>query len=371
MRFRSLVAVALVSLVAILVANGTAEARSDEATIQLAGEVLQEFLDLRVKEIPAALLADSEGVAIIPDVIKVGLVLGGQRGKGVVIFREKGGTWRAPMFVTITGGSVGWQAGAQSSDIVLVFKTQKSVEGLMRGKFTLGADAAVAAGPVGRRAAAATDGELKAEIYSYSRTRGLFAGLSIDGSALQIDDRANAEYYGRVDAAGVPPPVPQPALKLVELVAKLTTASDPAEQPTPLPMGEPAGPVLGVPMNAVPMPADPALRPAADAAADADALRAELARAASSLSPLLDDAWKRYLALPVEVSRGGQHPAPESVIATIRKFDTVAANRQYQTLAERPEFQATRDRLRAYANVLVAPASPQLALPPPPGVEQR
>jgi hypothetical protein len=121
-------------------------------------------------------------------------------------------------------------------------------------------------------------------------------------------------------------------------------------------------------MNAIPTPADPALRPAADA----DALRAELSRAASGLSPLLDDAWKRYLALPSEVYayRGGQHPAPESVAATIRKFDTVAANEQYQALAERPEFQATRELLKAYADSLVAPGSPQLALPPPPAFQR-
>src|SRR6185312_15135488 len=96
---------------------------------------------------------------------------------------------------------------------VLVFKTQKSVEGLRRGKFTLGADASIAAGPVGRRAGAATDSELKAEIYSYSRNRGLFAGISLDGSAIQIDDLANATYYGAPAPGGAPPPIPPSAQK--------------------------------------------------------------------------------------------------------------------------------------------------------------
>ena len=95
----------------------------------------------------------------------------------------------------MTGGSVGWQIGAQSTDIILVFKSRKGVYNIMKGKFTLGADAAVAAGPVGRQAEAATDIELKAEIYSYSRSRGLFAGISLEGAGLQIDDDANAAFY--------------------------------------------------------------------------------------------------------------------------------------------------------------------------------
>src|SRR5205085_11303913 len=166
-------------------------------------------------------------VAIIPDVIKLGFVVGGQRGHGVVIIRQADGSWRAPMFVTITGGSIGWQVGAQATDFMLVFKTQKSVEGLLRGKFTLGADAAIAAGPVGRRAVAATDAELKAEIYSYSRSRGLFAGVSLEGSALQVDDRANASYYGVTIPGGAAPAVPPSAEKLVQIIAALATRGSP------------------------------------------------------------------------------------------------------------------------------------------------
>src|SRR5205085_8443482 len=165
-------------------------------------------------------------VAIIPDVIKLGFVVGGQRGHGVVIIRQADGSWRAPMFVTITGGSIGWQVGAQATDFMLVFKTQKSVEGLLRGKFTLGADAAIAAGPVGRRAGAATDAELKAEIYSYSRTRGLFAGVSLEGSALQVDDNADAFDNGQAVAGGPAPAIPQAALKLVEIIAGLARQAD-------------------------------------------------------------------------------------------------------------------------------------------------
>jgi hypothetical protein len=106
------------------------------------------------------------------------------------------GTWSSPVFVSLTGGSIGFQAGVQSSDVVLVIRNDRSLDNIVNGKFTLGADAAVAAGPVGRNAAAATDGQLKAEIWSWSRARGLFAGVALDGAVLQIDDAANAAVYG-------------------------------------------------------------------------------------------------------------------------------------------------------------------------------
>ena len=129
--------------------------------------------------------------------VKLGFIVGGRHGTGVLLVRDKEGKWSSPLFVSITGGSIGWQVGAQSTDVLLVFKSRKSVEGIKKGKFTLGADAAVAAGPVGRSVEAATDVKLKAEIYSYSRSRGLFAGISLEGAALQIDADANASFYGK------------------------------------------------------------------------------------------------------------------------------------------------------------------------------
>ena len=354
--------------IALVVFNvaATAEARTEEETIRLSGEVLQQFLDLHIKEIPEALLAEAHGVAIIPNVVKIGLVLGGQRGRGVVIIRERDGSWRAPLFVTITGGSIGWQIGAQSTDFMLVFKSQKSVEGLLKGKFTLGADAAVAAGPVGRRAGAATDVELKAEIYSYSRSRGLFAGVSLDGSALQVDDPANAAYYGGI--GGAPQRVPEPALKLVELIARLT--SNPANAAGVV-TAEPAGvtPVAPTPRDSVLVgPALSAPTPAtAGIAARPDALQEQLVRAATAMTPLLDDAWRRHLALPAEVFQQGRRPSAASLQETMQRFDAVAGNPQYRALSGRPEFQTTYGLLRAYAESSAATtASPKLALPPPP-----
>ncbi|MDX2298741.1 MAG: lipid-binding SYLF domain-containing protein, partial [Xanthomonadaceae bacterium] len=118
-------------------------------------------------------------------------------GRGLVSVRQADGTWSNPSFISIAGGSFGFQFGVTSTDVVLVFRTRRGVDGIVNGKFTLGADAAVAAGPVGRTAQAATDGQLKAEIYSWSRSRGLFAGVALDGAVLSIDDKANEASYGR------------------------------------------------------------------------------------------------------------------------------------------------------------------------------
>jgi lipid-binding SYLF domain-containing protein len=147
------------------------------------------------KGVPSNLLASAYAVAVIPNVIKAGFVLGGSYGKGILVVRQPNGRWSNPAFISLGGGSIGWQAGAQSSDIVLVFKSRKGVDNIAQGKLTLGGDANVAAGPVGRHTSAATDGQLKAEIYSYARNRGLFAGISLKGSWLQIDQKANLSYY--------------------------------------------------------------------------------------------------------------------------------------------------------------------------------
>jgi lipid-binding SYLF domain-containing protein len=164
-------------------------------------QVLNDIMQAPDKAIPQDLLRDAKAIAVIPDMIKAGFIFGGRRGEGLISVKSANGTWSNPSFITMTGGSVGFQAGVSSTDVVLVFRTRRGVDSIVRGKFTLGADASAAAGPVGRTATAATDGQLKAEIYSYSRTRGLFAGVAIDGAALRIDYDANAEVYG----AGITP----------------------------------------------------------------------------------------------------------------------------------------------------------------------
>lgn len=159
--------------------------------------VLDEIMQAPDQAIPSRLLRDAQAIAVIPNVVKAGLIIGGRAGKGLVSVRQADGTWSNPSFVKLTGGSVGFQAGVQSTDVVLVFRSRGGVDSIVNGKFTLGADAAVAAGPVGRTAQASTDGQLKAEIYSYSRARGLFAGVALEGAVIAIDHRANQSVYGR------------------------------------------------------------------------------------------------------------------------------------------------------------------------------
>lgn len=364
--------IAALLTVSLLLAMGgrAAQARTEEQIIRASHEVLREFLELQIREIPDSLLAEAHGVAIIPDCVKLGFVLGGQHGRGVVVMRERDGSWRAPIFVSITGGSIGWQVGAQSTDFVLVFKTQKSVDGLLRGKFTLGADASIAAGPAGRRAGAATDTQLKAEIYSYSRNRGLFAGVSLDGSALQVDDVANATYYGAPAPGGAPPAVPESALKLVEIIAGLTNRGA-----VPMPTASGVSGAAHVAVAAQPalgsFPAGTGADPIAAHQSHLDSVQAELARSATALSPLLDESWRRYLALPAEVFQKGARPSPTSVEATLARFNAVARNRQYQALTNRPEFQATHRLLQSLHEDLAATSAPQLALPPPPAQQAR
>jgi len=173
-----------------------ASAREEARLIEASG-VLEELRAQRDTAIPDRLLARAYGIAVIPNVIKVAAVVGGRRGSGAMVVRDANGKFTDPIMVSLTGGNVGWQIGVQSTDIVLVFTTKKSIEGITDGKLTLGADASVAAGPVGRAASAATDQSFTAEVYSYSRNRGLFAGVAIDGSVIAIDTKSNSKLYGK------------------------------------------------------------------------------------------------------------------------------------------------------------------------------
>jgi lipid-binding SYLF domain-containing protein len=182
----------LLSSIATTASAGEEENKLAENSVR----VLKEIMMAPDKAIPKDLLQNAQAIAVIPDVIKAGFVVGGRHGDGLISVRTRDGTWSNPSFVGLTGGSVGFQAGVSSTDVVLVFRTQRGVDSIVHGKFTLGADASAAAGPVGRSATASTDAQLKAEIYSYSRSRGLFAGAALDGSAITIDNDANQAVYG-------------------------------------------------------------------------------------------------------------------------------------------------------------------------------
>ena len=170
------------------------ESSDQEKRVSESIQVFQEIAGLTDTGIPRSLLGKAYGVVIIPGVVKAAYGLGGEYGRGVLLVQDKG-IWSNPSFITLAGGSVGWQIGVQKSDLLLVFRTKKSIDDIAEGKITLGADASVAAGPVGRGAQATTDIELQAEIYAYSKSKGLFIGISIKGAAIQIDGDANRKFY--------------------------------------------------------------------------------------------------------------------------------------------------------------------------------
>ncbi len=159
--------------------------------------MFNEIMSAPDKSIPNSVLGKAEGVAVFPGTIKGGFVIGAQHGRGILSARQTAGGWSAPAFMTITGGSIGAQIGAQAVDIVLVIMNRRGLQNLMRNEFKLGADAGVAAGPVGREASASTDVQMRAEILSYSRARGLFAGVNVNGSSIRADEDANQRFYAR------------------------------------------------------------------------------------------------------------------------------------------------------------------------------
>jgi len=189
----------LATLLAFSFPVAAAEEEPGVDRVARAVEVLREMIDLPEEGLPSRILEKCHGIAVIPGVIKAAYGFGGQYGRGLLVIRNEDGTWSNPAFISLIGGSLGWQIGVQKADIVLVFKTAKSIDNIAAGKVTLGADLSVTAGPVGRSAEASTDLDMEAEIYSYSRSKGLFAGISIKGASIQIDKDANKAFYGNSD----------------------------------------------------------------------------------------------------------------------------------------------------------------------------
>jgi lipid-binding SYLF domain-containing protein len=185
-----------ITVIAALLAAPAFAATPEEKRVADAADVLDQLLRIPEKSIPPSLLARAYAVAVVPDVIKAGFVFGARRGKGIIVVRQDDDSWSNPAFIALTGGSVGWQAGVESTDVILVFKTRKGVANIENGKLTLGADASISAGPVGRNAAVATDIQFEAEVMSYSRSRGLFAGVALEGSGVTMDRNANTRFYG-------------------------------------------------------------------------------------------------------------------------------------------------------------------------------
>jgi len=238
--FSALLYAAALGIASSLAGPAHAGAAREEGRLLTATEVLEEVQGMPDQRLPDALLSRAYGIAVIPDVTKVAFIFGGRHGNGVLVVRDKlTSPWSNPVFVSLTGGSWGFQAGAQSSDIILVFTTKTGVEGIAGGKITLGADVSVATGPVGRQGSAATDMTFNAEIYSYARTRGLFGGIALDGSVMAIDRSANAALYSKSGVtaseilsgqAPLPPPTAQRFLDRLAAATRSSVRTSPAPQ---------------------------------------------------------------------------------------------------------------------------------------------
>ncbi len=289
-------------------------------------QVLNEIMEIPVNAIPTSMLKRAEGLVIIPNMIKGGFGVGGAYGRGVFMVRQPGGAWSHPNFVSMAKGSFGFQAGVSSTDIVLVFCTKRSIEQFTEGKLTLGVDAAVAAGPVGRQAEAGTDLTLTSEVYSYSRARGIFLGAAIDGGVLNIDKDLTNRYYA---AAGSPmPPTAWALVKALNAYSGVPNAPGeplPPQAPAPAPKPVYQGPSLEV-------------------------LRPQVAAAYAQLSPLLDQQWKAFLAVPPEFFTPERSPLPpkDKVHQTLNHYRVVANNDQYKVLNMRPEFQTVYQLLNQW-----------------------
>ena len=197
----------------VLPTQAQADSRTDQR-LQTSQRVFESFVDLTEQSIPGWLLERAYGVVVVPNVVNAALTIGGRGGKGVMAIRHADGTWSLPTFVTLGGVNFGFQFGVQSTDVVLVLMSRQSVEGIAGGKVTLGADASVAAGPLGRSSAAATDATFSAQVLSYSRNSGLFVGVALDGASgvfFQVVVDAPAEPAVSPAPAVAPEPDPEPA----------------------------------------------------------------------------------------------------------------------------------------------------------------
>jgi lipid-binding SYLF domain-containing protein len=183
-------------MAAMLVASSAAAQSDEEKRITDSAAVLETLVRAPDQGIPEHILSRAEAIVVIPSLVKGGFIFGAQHGRGVMSVRNREtNTWSAPGFVALTGGSIGWQIGVQAVDLVLLVMNKEGVKDLLDNEFKLGANASVAAGPVGRQGEASTDASLSAQILAYSRAKGLFAGLSLEGSSLRVDRDANEDFY--------------------------------------------------------------------------------------------------------------------------------------------------------------------------------
>ena len=230
-----------VVLCAVTLASGAFASEAASSRLESAATVLNEIMATPDKGIPEDILGSAKCVAVVPNLLKGGFIVGGAHGRGMATCRTATG-WSAPAPITTTGGSIGLQIGGQSVDLVMVVMNDRGMQALLTSKFKLGADASVAAGPVGRHTEGSTDWKLRAEVLTYSRARGLFAGISFNGAVIKQDEDATGELYGRqIDFKTIltgSVPAPQSAEKFIAAV-KQAAGTDVA--PPPAPRSAPTG----------------------------------------------------------------------------------------------------------------------------------
>ena len=198
-------------------------------TAQKATRALDEIMAISDKSIPSDLLRKAKAVAVFPNVLKAAFIVGGQGGKGLIV-QKVGNTWGAPAMFKLGGGSVGFQIGGSETDVIMLFMSDNSVKNLLEDKFEIGGEASAAAGPIGRTAKASTDAQLQAQILSYSRAKGLFAGISLSGVVISPDNDANMALYqhnakeilsgGALKPPVVVPPATKPFQQAVDRYAR-------------------------------------------------------------------------------------------------------------------------------------------------------
>jgi lipid-binding SYLF domain-containing protein len=188
-------AIALLALSSSTLAFAGSGLEDTTARLQAAGVVMHEIMAAPDKGIPEEVLNDAKCIAVVPNMAKGGFIVGGEHGRGVVTCRTRHG-WSAPAFISIGGGNFGFQAGAQSVDLIMLFMNDKGVQGLLSSKFELSGEASATAGPVGRHASAGTDWKMNTEALSYSRAKGVFVGVAVDGAKIQQDNDSTMAIYG-------------------------------------------------------------------------------------------------------------------------------------------------------------------------------
>jgi lipid-binding SYLF domain-containing protein len=330
----------------LLIANGAdgqvlVQPSPAEVVVINATNVFAQSMVMQGNSIPRNLLAEAQGIAIVPGMVRGAFVIGVQHGRGVLVARDAQGNWQSPRMIQITGGSIGYQIGVQATDLVLVFRTPQSVANVLSGTLKIGVDASAAAGPVGRQTSAATDLQLQAEILSYSRARGAFVGVSIDGSSISLDPTAEAMYYQP------PGTVPASAIQLLQTITAYS-ASMPMAGASVQPVA--AGGASWVPQGAT----------------GTEAARRQLDVSSRQLSANLDENWRRYLGLPAEVYVPNATISPQAIQPILARYEEVDKDPKYAALQSRPEFKEALRALRQLSEVRTAANTP-LTLPPPPG----